>query len=162
MSAKRKLKIRLLEFEDFEAVSELGEKVFTADKWSSLYRTWDKYEIIERFLGEGELCIVAEIGEEIVGFSIGTLIEKPKSKWVYGYILWVAVDPEAQGLGVGEKLLNAMTKRFIKLGANMMMIDTAMDNEKARRFFERNGFDKEEEHVFLYKNLETQKKSRRR
>ena len=56
--------VREMELEDLPKVYALGEKVFTADKWPNLYRTWDEYEIVDRFAADGETCLVAELDEE--------------------------------------------------------------------------------------------------
>ncbi|MBI4232181.1 GNAT family N-acetyltransferase [Candidatus Peregrinibacteria bacterium] len=154
MSEEKKVRIREMEFEDLKDVFQLGEELFTSDRFTVLYRTWDEYEIIERFLSDGDFCLVAEFGDKLTGFALGTVIEKKKSKWVYGYILWLGVSKGVQGKGVGKKLIKAITKRFVKAGANMIMADTSLDNLDAQNFFERNGFDKKEQHLYLFKNLE--------
>ncbi|MBT7736141.1 GNAT family N-acetyltransferase [Candidatus Peregrinibacteria bacterium] len=156
MTSLKKIIIREMEFDDLKTVFALGESLFTADKWPVLYRTWDEYEIIERFISDSEFCLVAESGDKIVGFALGTIIEKKKSKWGYGYLLWLGVSKKSQGLGVGRKLINALTKRFVKGGVNIMMADTAEDNEEAQNFFKKHGFDKEEKHVYMFKNLSEQ------
>lgn len=142
-----------MEFTDLQEVYVLGTKLFTAEKWPVLYRTWDEYEIIERFISDPEFCLVAEDDDKIVGFALGTLIEKPKAAWVYGYLLWLGVDDVAQNLGVGKKLHAKMTKLFIEEGARIMMVDTARDNERAIGFFKKRGFDSVEEHVYMTKYL---------
>lgn len=148
-----KVAVREMQFEDIVVVYHLGESLYTADKWPVLYRNWDEYEIIERFISDQQFCFVAEIGTKIVGFSIGTIIEKPKSSWSYGYMLWIGVSPKAQGLGVGQKLMQRLTRKFIEEGAKMMMVDTASENEKAISFFKKKGFDNIDDHVYMTKNL---------
>lgn len=152
-ASKTKIFIRQMEFDDLQKVYYLGAKLFTAEKWPVLYRTWDEYEILERYISDPEFCLVAEYEDEIVGFALGTLIEKPKASWVYGYLLWLAVDDAKQNLGVGKKLHAKMTKLFIEEGARIMMIDTARDNKRAIAFFQKRGFDSVEEHVYMTKNL---------
>ena len=41
--------VREMVLEDLAAVYALGEAVFTADKWPSLYRTWDEYEPVSLY-----------------------------------------------------------------------------------------------------------------
>lgn len=154
MKAKNdKVVIREMEFDDLPTAFHLGESLFTAGKWPVLYRTWDEYEIIERFLSDNEFCFVAERGKKLVGFVIGTLIEKAKGSWAYGYLIWLGVDLEHQGQGIGLKLINKITRRFIQEGAKMMMIDTAGNHAKNIEFFKKRGFDKSEPHVYMTKNL---------
>lgn len=145
--------VREMELEDLHRVYALGEKVFTADKWPNLYRTWDEYEIVDRFAADGETCLVAELDGEVVGFSLGTVIEKRHSAWNYGYLLWLGVDPDVGPLGVGSKLFSRMQELFIEGGARMMLVDTATENERALQFFRKQGFGNETGHVYLSKNL---------
>lgn len=145
--------VREMELEDLHRVYALGEKVFTADKWPNLYRTWDEYEIVDRFAADGETCLVAELDGEVVGFALGTVIEKRRSAWDYGYLLWLGVDPDVGPLGVGSRLFNRMQELFIENGARMMLVDTAAENERALQFFRKQGFGNETGHVYLSKNL---------
>ena len=154
MKAKNdKVIIRELEFDDLPAVFHLGETLFTAGKWPVLYRHWDEYEVLERFLSDNEYCFVAEREEKIVGFAIGTLIRKSKGSWTYGYLIWLGIDQKFQGKGIGKNLLNRLTRRLIENGAKMMMVDTASDNTQAIEFFKKKGFDNIDPHVYLTKNL---------
>ena len=145
--------VREMELEDLHRVYALGEKVFTADRWPNLYRTWDEYEIVDRFAVDGETCLVAELDDEVVGFALGTVIEKRRSAWNYGYLLWLGVDPDVGPLGVGSKLFTRMQELFIENGARMMLVDTASENERALQFFRKQGFGNETGHVYLSKNL---------
>lgn len=145
--------VREMQFEDLQKVFHLGESVFTSEKSPALYRTWDEYEILERFVSEQEYCLVAEIDKKIVGFVIGTVVQKRKSSWQYGYILWLGVGKKYQTLGVGKKLLTSMIRKFKKEGVKILMVDTAADNEKAIKFFKKNKFENEQSHVYMYRNL---------
>ncbi|MBN2096038.1 GNAT family N-acetyltransferase [Candidatus Peregrinibacteria bacterium] len=154
------LVIREMELDDLSAVFSLGEKLFTAEKWPSLYRTWDEYEVVGFFESDGEFCYAAELDGKIVGFALGTIITKRKNAWVYGYVVWLGVKPKLKGKGVGKRLLKRLTDVFIKHGVRMMLVDTDSENEHAIGFFRKNGFSNEVGHVFLTKNL--QRKKRRR
>ncbi len=134
-------------------VFALGEEYFTAELFPSLYRTWDEYELVTMFASDGETCLVAEENDEIVGFALGTLIEKRRSAWTYGYIVWLCVRAEYQRAGVARRLIDRLTELFISDGARMMIVDTDADNQAALRFFNKQGFGGEREHVFLSKNL---------
>ena len=145
--------IREMELEDLAAVYELGERLFTADRWPTLYRTWDQYELVEMFASDGETCFVAEDGDRVIGFALGTLIEKRRSAWTYGYLLWIGVDTRAGRKGIGDRLVRRMTDVFIEMGARMMLVDTDAENEAALAFFRGIGFGNESEHVYLQRNL---------
>ncbi len=148
-----KIKIQQMQFEDLLRVFAIGEKVFTAEKWSNLYRTWDEYALLEKFNSDTEFCLTAKINDRIIGFAVGSIIEKKRSAWSYGYLEWIAIAPNHSQKGVGRKLLNKMTRLFIQHGARMMLVDTEIDNDPAINFFEKNGFRKEDKQLYLSKNL---------
>ena len=145
--------VREMELEDLHRVYALGERVFTADRWPNLYRTWDEYEVVDLFGLDGETCLVAELDGAVIGFALGTIIEKRRSAWTYGYLLWLGVEPELGPLGVGSKLFARLQDLFIEKGARMMLVDTAAENGRALDFFRKQGFGNETGHVYLSKNL---------
>lgn len=147
--------VREMELEDLPRVFALGEKLFTAEKWPNLYRTWDEYEVIELFASDGETCLVAEVDDLLVGFALGTLIEKRRSAWTYGYLLWLGIDPDVQRRGVAGRLVSRLTDVFIELGARMVLVDTDAENDAALAFFRLQGFGNESAHVYLNRNLST-------
>lgn len=149
------LLIRQMELEDLPIVYLLGEKLFTAERWPYLYRTWDEYELVEIFSSDGEFCLVAEVDEKMVGFALGSLIEKRRSAWTYGWLIWFGVEPDMKGRGIGTRLLNQLTQQFIEHGARMMIVDTDTDNAEALDFFNKHGFGDKIDHVYLSKNLTT-------
>lgn len=149
--------VREMELEDIPTVYALGEKVFPADKWPNLYRTWDEYELVDLFASDGETCLVADLDDKVVGFALGTIIEKRRSAWTYGYLLWIGVDPDIGPRGAGGRLFTRMQEIFIESGARMMLVDTAAENAQAIAFFRKQGFDQEQGHIFLNKNLDEEK-----
>lgn len=155
MRDERKLtvEIREIELEDLAPVYALGEKLFTADKWTSLHRTWDEYEVLNLYMTDGETCLVAEHDGTVIGFALGATIEKRRSSWKYGYMLWLGVAPETKGMGVGKKLVKRLTELFIHDGARMMLVDTDAGNNDAIAFFKKTGFANEQRHVYMSMNL---------
>jgi len=151
--APKNIDVREMELEDLPAVYALGETVFTADKWPSLYRTWDEYEPVGLFHSDGEFCVVAERDNRLAGFVLGSLIDKRNSAWSYGYLTWLAVDPELERSGIASLLIEAITAAFIRAGARMMIVDTDADNKPAIKLFRKHDFLNEDRHVYLSKNL---------
>lgn len=147
------IEIRPMEIDDLAGVYHLGVKLFTADKWPALYRTWDEFEVVTFFASDTDTCFVATRDEKVVGFALGNLIEKDKSSWSYGYCVWLGVDPELDHCGIGTELFDAMRQKFIELGARMLLVDTDANNEPAIRFFKKLGFNHENKHVYLSMNL---------
>jgi len=156
------LEIRDLTIDDFAGVFHLGEKLFTAEYSPSMYRTWDEYEITTLYNSDSDLCIVAEIDEEIVGFALGTTVEKTNSAWKYGYLVWIGVKPGLQKKGVGDGLFNEIRKRMVDQGVRMIVIDTDADNEAGIRFFQKQGFNNIRKHVYMTLNLAKRTRKRKK
>ena len=154
------LVIREMTIDDFAEVFHLGEQLFTSEYSPSMYRTWDEYEITTLFNSDNELCLVAEWVDEIVGFALGTTVDKSNSAWKYGYLVWIGVRPGIQKIGIGDGLFNEIKKRMQEQGVRMIIIDTDADNEAGIRFFEKHGFGNVQKHVYMTLNLA--KKTRRR
>ncbi len=153
LSVEEVPRIREMTIDDFPQVFHIGEEVFTAEYSQSLYRTWDEYEVITLFNSDCELCLVAELGEKILGFALGTTVKKQNSPWKYGYLVWLGVRPEIQKGSVGSRLFNEVKRRMKEQGVRMIIIDTSADNEPAIRFFQKHGFNNIQEHVYMTLNL---------
>lgn len=151
--------IREMIVDDIPSVFHLGERLFTAEEVQNLHRTWDEYEVLTLFGTEREHCLVAEAEDgPVVGFALGTIIEKRKSSWTYGYLLWLGVDSEFQREGLALRLFRQFKQRMAAAGARILMVDTQASNEEALEFFRKQGFDNEEKHVFLSLNIDEERR----
>jgi len=146
-------RIREMTIDDFPEVFHIGEQVFTAEYSQSLYRTWDEYEITTLYNSDTELCLVAEAGERILGFALGTTVIKHNSPWKYGYLVWLGVRKDTQKGQVGSRLFKEIKRRMKEQGVRMIIIDTSANNEPAIRFFQKQGFNDIQEHVYMTLNL---------
>lgn len=147
------VRFRNMTIDDFPEVFHIGEEVFTVDYSQSLYRTWDEYEITTLFNSDSDLCLVAEAGESILGFALGTTVEKHNSSWKYGYLVWLGVRSGLQQGGVGSGLFKEIKRRMKEQGVRMIIIDTSADNHPAIRFFQKQGFADTQQHVYMSLNL---------
>ncbi len=147
------IKIRPATIDDIARIFHLGEKVFTPQDVSNLYRTWDEYEVTHLFNVEPENMLVAEYDDRLIGFCLGSVIQKARSAWSYGHLLWLAVEPEYEGKGVAGMLFEQFRKIMENLGIRMLMVDTQADNEKALKFFQRKGFTNPIDHVYMTLHL---------
>ena len=146
--------IREMELKDVAAVYDLGQKLFTAEEWPTLYRSWDDHELALLFSADAETCLVAEADDEIIGFALGRVTEKPRSAWRYGVLMWLGVKRKFKRSGIATRMLRQLTGLFIERDARIMLVDTAAKNHAALAFFRRNGFGQEIRHVYLSMNLE--------
>jgi ribosomal protein S18 acetylase RimI-like enzyme len=158
---KDRLRIREMTIDDLPEVFHIGEEIFTSEYSPVLYRTWDEYEITTLFNSDSELCLVAEAYEEIVGFALGTTVEKQHSAWKYGYLVWLGVRRGLQKGGAGEKLFRELKRRMVEQGVRMMIIDTDADNEAGIRFFKKQGFGNIQQHVYMTLNLSRRPRRRK-
>lgn len=158
---RRSWLIREMTVDDLSAVFALGERLFRTGKWRALRWTWDEYELVNLFATDGEFCLVAEQDHVLIGFVLGSLLEKRKSAWTYGYVEWLGVDPDAVRTGIARSLMDRLTERFVEAGARMLLVDTDADNEGALAFFRKVGFSRSATHVYMSMNLEKGEERRR-
>jgi len=147
------VKIREMDIDDVAQVFHLGERLFEADRMPNLYRTWDEFEVIELFNGDTENCLVAEAGDQIVGFALGTTVSKSRSAWKYGHLVWLGVDENFQRFGVAERLFQRFRTVMLAQGVRMLIVDTEAENLSALRFFRKMGFGSPQQHIYLSLNL---------
>ncbi|MCC7375743.1 MAG: GNAT family N-acetyltransferase [Verrucomicrobiales bacterium] len=148
------VEVRAMVLADLSAVFELGQQLFTAEKWPTLYRGWDEHELLALFHSEGETCLVAEAEGRVVGFALGRVMEKPRNAWRYGWLLWLGVRPEFHRGRVATRLLKRLTELFVAREARIMLVDTDEQNRHAVAFFKRQGFGQAVRHVYLSRNLD--------
>lgn len=154
------IRVREMMINDLPEVFNIGEEVFTAEYSQSLYRTWDEYEITTLFNTDSELCLVAEAGDKLMGFALGTTVKKHHSPWKYGYLVWLGVRKDIQKGQIGSRLFKEIKRRMKEQGVRMIIIDTSADNEPAIRFFQKQGFGHIQEHVYMNLNLTRKAKKR--
>lgn len=148
------VEIRPMRLEDLPAVFALGQKLFTAEDLPTLYRCWDEEELMQLFQADPETCLVATRGEQVVGFALGSLMQKRGSAWRYGWLEWLGVDPAYSRQGIAGRLVKQLTSLFVRRDARIMLVDTDEANTSALSFFRKNGFGHELRHVYLSRNLD--------
>jgi ribosomal protein S18 acetylase RimI-like enzyme len=148
------VEIREMRLEDLSAVFVLGQKLFTAEDFPTLYRCWDDDEVMKIFSSDQETCLVAESEGKVVGFALGSLMKKPRNAWLYGWLEWLAVDPAYKRHGIATRLLNQLTTLFVKRDARIILVDTDESNHKALGFFRKIGFGHEIKHIYLSCNID--------
>ena len=148
------VEIREMRLEDLPAVFGLGQKLFTAEDFPTLYRCWDDDEVMQLYSSAHETCLVAVSDAKIVGFALGSIMKKPRNAWLYGWLEWLGVDPAYKRHGIATRLMNQLTALFIKREARIILVDTVEDNHKALKFFRKSGFGHEIKHIYLSRNID--------
>ncbi len=148
------VKIRPVTIDDLAAIFHLGEKLFRPQEVSNLYRTWDEYEVTGMFNSEPDFMLVAEVADTVVGFALGTMIEKAGTAWNYGHLVWLGVEEAYGRQGIASLLFDKFRELMARSGVRIMMVDTQLDNEGAIRFFKKKGFSNPIDHVYMSLNLD--------
>lgn len=86
--------------------------------------------------------VMEENGEEIVGFA-QTIMKNEGTVELDRIIIF----PEFTRKGLGSKLLQHVLNESKKRGFKKVIVNTGKDEIRARRFYEKNGFEKLEEYV---------------
>lgn len=151
---KPRVTIREMDVDDIPAVFHLGEQLFTSEEYPILYRTWDAYEVTGAFTTDPAYCFVAEVYGMVVGFILGTTIEKEGTAWKkYGYVSWIGVDENYQRMHLGKRLYRKLESQLKTDGARMLIADTEENNVEALSFFEAMGYSLYGRHVWISKTL---------
>ncbi len=149
-----RIEVRPMRIEDLPAVFHLGEALFTLSRSPSLYRTWDEYEVIDCYRSAPDICLVATGAQRILGFVLGTIIDKRNSPRRYGYLVWLGVDPAVKRKGIGKCLFEHFKARMAERDVRMLVVDVEAENTGALRFFETQGFSSPRDHIYLTLRLE--------
>lgn len=101
-------------------------------------------EITARRAASGE-CFVAELDGRLIGTILLQEVEDAKfpDHFLRGdvaHFSLLGVDPEAQGLGVGRRLLESTERRAAELGYRELACSMAEPDEGLMRFYERLGY----------------------
>ena len=126
--------------EDIAPVFHLGRRVFDARRFPTLHRTWDPYEVASQFVSEGDLSLVAAEDGRVVGFCLGTTVEKPDQRRPDGYLIWLGVAEKSRRRGVARKLMAELVRRMRECGVKMILLETEDGDTPAVAFFHRMGF----------------------
>jgi len=141
----KELRIRELKGKDFSQVREIDDltlKAHVGDSWNEY--TEEKKETIRKSRkSEFDInvntgyCLVVEQDDRILGFIFAheTL---PFGGTVY--IRHIAVHPDSQSQGVGEKLLTGLINKAKKKGISKIWGGISLDNPSSIRLHEKVGF----------------------
>ena len=144
----RKIRYRPMKLKDCAACYHLGLSLFQFS--ISLSRTFDQFALIGCYTSEPAYCLVAELADTdtLVGFALGSTIEKKQQKC--GYLNWVAVHLDYQRMGVGSALVKRIERVMLdKERVTMYLVDTPVENYAAICFLQKLGYGEPIEQVYL-------------
>lgn len=99
--------------------------------------------IEENMKSENARVLVADTGDDLIGYCLARVSERPPVFDVrqYGQILDLAVCAARRRGGVGEALLKAATAWFGEKGVSRIDVAVSTANEVAAAFWEKHGFE---------------------
>ncbi|MFH8347329.1 GNAT family N-acetyltransferase [Streptomyces sp. NPDC018045] len=122
--------------EHLPAVLELGERVYDTD--SMPYTGWSLTAVATHLDASVPACRVALAGERLAGFVLGSMTFEQREDW--GYLEWIAVDPDFQGRGVAGRLVQDCCAALTEAGAASVVTDVEVGNTASATLMRRNGF----------------------
>ncbi len=108
---------------------------------------YSKQELKEYLGRRGAFCYVAESENrlarrragahsvEVAGFILG---ESERRKM--GHVITIDVLPQVRRAGLGSKLMSLAEEHFRKTGCSAIVLETAVDNVTAIKFYRRHGY----------------------
>jgi ribosomal-protein-alanine N-acetyltransferase len=122
-----RLRIGTLTVARIDEVLEI-EKLSFSDPWSrEMFRS-------ELEVGGGTYARMAERDGRLLGYSLAVLVVDE------AHLGNLAVHPDARGAGVGQALLDDLLAVSEKRRATRLTLEVRESNERARKFYYRNGF----------------------
>lgn len=105
---------------------------------SLAFQDWNEKQFAAEIKAGYALCVVYEdsatSGNDILGYAVFHLLG-PDSE-----LLSIAVNSARQRTGIGKMLLEAGLGKLDFISGDKMFLEVREGNDKARRFYERNGF----------------------
>lgn len=96
---------------------------------------YDDEQLSEKLDDPAFVVLVAERNENIVGFAEGDVVESGGD----GDLLWLHVDPDYRGEGVGDRLYHEIHDELMEMGATRLRGRVLRDNHGGNQFYEQHG-----------------------
>lgn len=135
-------------------ISSIGKKAFR-DTFGHLFHsktelteylefTYDPVKLTRSLRKDGNIYLLAFWNDTAAGFAkVKEFSLNPQIESVSQMELQkIYVLPEYHGLGIGQALMNEVLKLSRTINPDYIWLDTYITNEKAIRFYEKNGFTK--------------------
>lgn len=114
---------------DFDALWRIDQECFVAGI------SYSREELRHYMKRRGSFTVLTEDEEGITGFLLAE-----RSRAGAGHIITIDVAPRARRAGVGSALLAAAEERLRGSGCDAVLLETAVDNNPAIRFYKRHGY----------------------
>ncbi|PSQ47486.1 N-acetyltransferase [Halobacteriales archaeon SW_7_65_23] len=153
MSEKRTsaVEIRRFQSKDGERIRELNEiAMATTPEFEPDVPDKDLRDVQSNYLGSGREFLVAIVDGTIVGMGAYTTPDEWKEEFIQldsqtTELTRMRVDPECHGQGVGRAVYHDLEQRARHDGYEQFVLDTGVENDTARAFYESLGFQFQQE-----------------
>lgn len=112
------------------------------DAYLDAMRVEESTSLWERILttpeGGKRLVFVAEAQGEVIGFAAGMMLDEPKLGFD-AELTGIYLQPQLQRQGLGQRLVEAVTRESLEHGATGMLVWVLSENQGARKFYEKLG-----------------------
>ncbi len=152
------LSVRPATVSETDAIADLWVDLAEGQRaHGSNLRTAENRDRIRESIGRHAISggvVVASQSDRIVGFVMFSMEQRLyATALARGVVHNLYVSPERRGRGIGSRLLSAAEAGLADEGAEAISLETLADNEAARRFYERHGY--EPHRVEFEKRVET-------
>jgi len=127
------IRIREARFSDKGFIGRLSGKVF------EMYGPYEEM-VIGWFESGVTATLIALMDGKPVGFAMVGYLLDAHGAGVTCELLAIAVEPEKERMGVGQRLMEETEKRAAKRGEERLFLHTALENIGAQKLFVANGF----------------------
>lgn len=121
--------LRPMRLQDIPAVGSLEQQLFPIDAWP-LDLFFDEFA-----QAETRHYLIAEVDGQLVGYC-GVMVVGSTAD-----IQTIGVLPDYEGQGIGTEMLTRMLAEARRRGATETLLEVREDNPRARRLYERFGFE---------------------
>lgn len=121
------LRIRPSKAEDFDTLWKMDQLCFPADQ------AYSRQELNAYMRRRGAFTLVAESGD-VPPVIAGFIVAEAGARGI-GHIVTIDVLSDARRGGVGSRLLEEAERRLHAAGCKAVMLETAVDNESALKFY---------------------------
>lgn len=136
--------IRVMTIADYDEVYEL----WMSCAGMGLNNLDDSRDGIDKFIKRNpNTCLIAEIGEKIVGVII------VGNDGRRGYIYHTAVNPQYRKQGIARQLVDSAMQELKQCGINKVALVVFDRNENGNAFWEKIGFTVREDLIYRNKNI---------
>ncbi len=114
------------------------EKLYSIEKECFTFEAFSKKQIASFFENPKSISLLAQMGNEIVGFIIALISERDDEK--NGHVLTLDVALKARRKGVGQRLLENLEQFFRNNGVKTCYLEVKADNIAAYELYRKLGY----------------------